>query len=287
MFTGFLRSAGRPLMKLYRNIFYRYSCLYRSIRGVDSLNIGGGPNFIGLGWINLEEVKSSFNPNPFRITADSSFPLKDACVKTIYSSHCLEHLDTKTVHKVFSEAFRVLKKDGQFIIKLPDFDCALDAWRRGDLNFFDDKFWGFPSVTDTWKNRRIEDCIDRRASMVFCSFWNSSYGDHYAEKISKNDAAYHGPAVTDIDFLQKLKNDNTPSQISEALSCFVEKNEKDYRFNHRNAWSRGELQDLLASSGFQVVTFDKNTILSDFSHIPGIRAQESQSMYCWVKKSSS
>ena len=280
------RFIGRIIRGTYRRIFYQYSRLYGKLAGLDSLNIGGGPNFIAPGWMNMEVVKSFVNPNPFELTADAGFPLKDGSVRIAYTSHCLEHLDAKTVQKVLSEVSRVLKRDGHFVIKLPDFDRVLDAWRRSESGFFSSEFWGYDSVVGTWASRRVSDCLDCRAAMIFCGFWNSSYGDHFAEKISTNEKAYHGPAVADVEFIRKLKNGHTPSQISAILSKVVIENEKDYRFNHRSAWSRKELEGLLIASGFQVVTLEKSAIISEFSRIPGIRLQERQSMYCWAKKVS-
>ena len=56
--------------------------------------------------------------------------------------------------------------------------------------------------------------------------------------------------------------------------------EKDYHFNHRNAWSRAELESLLNSAGFKVVTMDKNAVLKECADFPGISAMEEQSLYC-------
>jgi len=248
---------------------------------IDSLNIGGGPNFNQPGWLNLEEVTSPVNPYSFKLTPVCTFPVENMSIKTVYASHCLEHLDDKTVNRVLEEVHRVFKNDGRFIIKIPDFDRALECWKRKDASFFDT---GYDSIVDTWKNRKIKDCVDYRAAVLFCGFWNDEYGDHYSEQIAKNDHAYHGPPITSIKYLRGLIMDHTPSEISAQLCKIVIKNEKSYHFNHRNAWSSKELEKLLNSFGFQAVSFDKNLILSKCQDILGINHIEKISLYCWAKK---
>ena len=253
-------------------------------KDIDSINIGGGPNFKANGWLNLEEVKSSDNPYPFKLTKDCVFPVADSSMKVAYTSHCLEHLENKIIYQVFSEVNRVLKEDGSFIIKLPDFDKILESWKKRDNTLLGDNLWSFETITHTWENRGIKDCLDYRAAMIFCSFWTKEYGDPYTEEIFKNKLAYHGPPITSIDFLNKLIEKCTPSQISAELCKVVIKNEKNYNFNHRNAWSREELRALLNLFGFYVESFDKDFITHKYKNIPGIKKLEKQSMYCLAKK---
>lgn len=248
---------------------------------IDSLNIGGGPHFNEPGWLNLEEVTGPLNPHSFKLTPSCTFPLENMSIKTVYASHSLEHLDNMTVSRVLKEVHRVLKNDGRFIIKIPDFDKALDCWRRRDESFFDT---GYDRIVDTWKNRKIKDCVDYRAAVLFCGFWNDEYGDHYSEKITKNEYAYHGPPVISINYLRDLIIDHTPSEISAKLSRIVIENEKNYHFNHRNSWSRNELKKLLNSFDFKVVSFDKDLILSESQDIPDINHIEKISLYCWARK---
>lgn len=247
-----------------------------------SLNIGGGPNFYSFGWINFDEVKSKMNPSPFQLTPNCVFPLKDRSLKIIYTSHCLEHLDTPTVTRVLKESHRVLKHDGKFIIKIPDFDEILKRWKMKDLNYFDNR-WDYKSIVHTWKNRGISDCLDYRAATIFCGFWNEEYGNHYSQQFRKSESAYHGPPIVEIEFLQNLMNNYTPSQISAKLRRIVLKNEKNFKFNHQNAWSRQELDKLLNSFGFRVRTFSKELILKRWGDIPTITNMSELSMYCWAE----
>lgn len=254
------------------------------VRKPTSLNLGGGPYFFEPGWLNLDEVASNINRHPFRLTPDCTFPVANASIHTVYTSHTLEHLDTATGFRVLSETYRVLKDNGRFIIKIPDFDRALDCWKRRDDSFLTHALWGYNSITDTWKSRGICDCLDHRAAMLFCGFWDDEYGDHFSGRISRNECGYHGPPVVGIEFLRKVVTNHTPSQISAELRKFVVENEKNFHFNHQNAWSRQELETLLASAGFHVRSFDKIAIITDCADIPGIDSMKEQSTYCWAEK---
>lgn len=271
------------IVKSTREMLYLIFFKLTNNKRIDFLNLGGGPNFMARGWLNLEEVKSKFNPVPFKFTPDCTFPLEKSRAKVVYTSHCLEHLDNSTIYRLLEEIKRVLKDRGSLIIKLPDFDHALSCWKRNENSAFEENLWGFKIAMDTWKNYGVKDCLDYRAAMIFCGFWNDEYGNPFANDISKNELAYHGPPKTTIDFLHNLIKNHTPSQISAELCKIVIKNEKNYHFNHRNAWSREELKALLNSFGFYVQSFDKDLIISKYSYIPYIRQMERQSMYCWAK----
>jgi predicted SAM-dependent methyltransferase len=252
-----------------------------SIIGV---NIGGGPHWGCHGWVNLEEVPSPSNPTPFQLYPNCKFPFTDASIKTVYTSHALEHLNLSTVYRVLSESYRVLEVDGNLIIKIPDYDRALDCWRRQDHSFFGSG-WNIESVTPTWRHRGLKDCLDYRAAMIFCSFFNDVYGNPF-EKTSGSISgkAYFGPPVVDVDFLRNLIKDHTPSQITQALCLEIGRKESNYHFCHQSAWSRAELQNLLNEFGFEVVSFDPNVISRTFDTIPGMYEMISISTYCWAKK---
>ncbi len=90
----------------------------------------------------------------------------------------MEHLNIPTVYRILSESNRILEEGGNLIIKIPDYDKALDCWRRQDPSFFGPE-WGIQGVTHTWGPRGLYDCLDYRAAMIFCSFFNDAYGDPF------------------------------------------------------------------------------------------------------------
>jgi tetratricopeptide (TPR) repeat protein len=249
---------------------------------IHSVNIGGGSGFNHSGWLNLDGA----NTQSFKLTPECRFPLSSESVHTVYTSHCLEHLDDATVSRVLEEARRVMTDDARLILKIPDFDMVLDHWRRGEEAFFMSPIWGFESVNDTWQHRSISDSIDNRAAMIFCGFWNEAYGDdHFGHHtIPDRVNAYHGPPAVTLEFLNELKNGHSPHQISTNLREVVTSRERSYTFNHQNAWSRTEFTHLLLNSGFEPLSFDSELILNEFTKIPSIREMHSISMYCSIKK---
>lgn len=248
--------------------------------------IGGGPGFNKDLWLNLEEVKSTKNPNPFILSNDCVFPVESGSVDTVWASHILEHLDTPTVVRVFDEVNRVLDKDGKFVIKMPDFDVVLKNWKDGNSDYFGYKHdkWDYKSVVHTWKNKGVQDCFHTRAAMIFCGFWNSAYGDHYSNKKLNNADSYHGAPIVDVKTLEQLSKKYTPSQISMFLRDIVIKDESDFKFNHQNAWSRVELTILLKNCGFNVKTFDPEFVIKECRHIYDILTMRDISLYCLAKK---
>ncbi len=258
----------------------------QALQKPNALNIGGGSHFVKLGWVNLEEVTSIFNPHPYHLSPSCVFPVESSSLDTVYTSHALEHIDNPTIFRVFSETYRVLKDNGRFIIKIPDFDRSLDYWRRRDESFFDYDAWNYGIFVPTWKNRKMVDCLDYRAACIFCCFWNDEYGDVYSGRVNlDSEGVYFGPPAMPVEFYQKLIANCTPSQISSVLRQVVLKTEKDIHWGHHNAWSRKELEALLRLTGFRVKTFDQETILKDCADIPDIGfGLRDYSTYCWAEK---
>jgi hypothetical protein len=236
------------------------------------LNIGGGAQFNYPGWINLEEAVSELNPLSFRLSSDCVFPVRSGSIQLVYSSHCLEHLDDATVARVLSEARRVIARTGRLIVKIPDFDEVLRRWKSNDSAYFEHQ-WGLEEIVGTWGDAGVLDSIDTRASMVFCGFWNSHWGNHFGggpRKVANN--AYHGPARLDRTQLHDLLATCNPRLISQTLVSHVMRNETDYSFNHRNAWSKDEFVGLLLESGFKVKSdSDATSVVARHESIPDIR----------------
>ena len=67
----------------------------------------------------------------------------DGSVDEIYASHCLEHFShTKTVD-VLKEWYRVLKFGGKAYISVPNFDAAVEIYKKmGLTTFLRNLLWG-------------------------------------------------------------------------------------------------------------------------------------------------
>ena len=243
-----------------------------------ALNIGGGPKFNHGEWINLEGVASEHNLFPFIFSKDCIFPLPSSIMQLVYSSHCLEHLDDPTVDQVLSEAKRVMRTDGELLLKLPDFIFIKRALETKNTLFF--KQWGIEKLIPLWKSHGVEDNLTNRAAYWFCGFWNKAYGDHFSREISFDESAYNGPPkLAEINLHAMIMN-SSPHSTSTQLSDLVRSTENDYIFNHQNAWDESELEELLSRHGFIVKSFDKEKICKFYSGVPDILFMKDISIYC-------
>ena len=195
-----LRRALRGKDQTFAAVFQRLLGVFEAPDAAEIryLNIGGGPNFQFAHWRNLEAVESAANPSPFHFDPDCVFPLDDASLPLVYSSHCIEHLDDPTVDRVLKEARRVVRPEGALLLKIPDFDRIADDWRRGEPEIICAPLWGLESLQPLWRKRGVEDSVDSRAAMIFCGFWNDAYAGadgHFAGEGSGRGRGVSRPAA--------------------------------------------------------------------------------------------
>lgn len=105
------------------------------------LEIGGGTRNRGEGWLNLDlcesaDIRHDITRTPWPIPTDS--------VESLYSSHCLEHIED--VYVVLLEIVRVCKIGASVEIRLPHWlhDCALGGLMFGfnaHLHSYGPQFW--------------------------------------------------------------------------------------------------------------------------------------------------
>jgi hypothetical protein len=189
----------------------------------------------------------------------------------------LEHLPINVVEYVLNECHRVLKLDGYLVIKIPDFDFVLANWRAKNHKFFDG--WGLRKIIPTWKSQSIKDTINYRCSMIFCGFWNESYGDHFAGKRNINPLAYHGPVPMPEHELIDLLAINKPFPIAATLRKKA-LGMGNITFNHQTAWGKDEFMNLLRKHNFFVKRgLTKQDIVKEYSDIPDIKDKLDISLY--------
>jgi len=247
------------------------------------VNIGGGPNFNFPHWRNLEAVSGPGNPEPFHLTPDCIFPLEDASLELVYTSHCLEHLDDATVARVLAESRRIVRPDGALLVKVPDFGRLLADWRASDPALIGAPIWDIESMLAMWAARGVADTLDNRAAVIFTGFWNDEYGDddsHFSGQGNRGPGAYFGPPVLPGETLRALIEESTPHEIAAALRQRVIDTEPNYHFSHQNAWSEDELADLLSAHGFKTLSFDRTRIVPRYHRVPWIDDMNIMSMYC-------
>ena len=199
-----------------------------NVSNANYLNIGGGQYFSHFDFINLDyEVEN--NP-PFTVNHDLNgrepLPFKSDSFKGIYTSHCVEHLQSKQVEYVLSEALRILRKDGTIRITLPDIGAYFKAYEERNAAYFSwlkskpNHIW----VHDTWLRVIVR-----------------SFAGHVVDQYS-DDEIYH---------LYESKG------VPEFIESFTRNGESviDKRFlephSHKSAWCYSEMAGLLKHVGFR------------------------------------
>jgi len=236
------------------------------------LNIGGGANYRFPNWINLDSKDSDHS---FDLSKDE-IKLTARSIDLIYSSHTFEHLSNKTVNRLLKDFWRLIKLEphARVIIKIPDFSQLLKEWSKNNLDYFDfngNDQWNYKEIAPTFKNKKIKDTINARASYMFCGYWNSQYGDFFGEYDYKRDGSFNGPPpLKDEEYENILKN-NTPHEISKILKSKLNNQIDNITFNHQNAWSKDELIQHFELFGFDIISIDKGHICKKYKNdIPDI-----------------
>jgi len=250
------------------------------------INIGGGLNFSHEGWINFDVASPNYL-HRIDFDANTYFPYPTGGAKIVYSSHCFEHLDDSTVIQLFQEAKRILSGNGHLVIKLPDFDALLAAWKQRDsTGILEPTQWNLRRIFTTWEQSGISTEIEACTAVIFCGFWNSAYGNPFLGSNVPRSGAYHGPPrISSEKLAEILDSTSSPKLISSILKSEIVRQEIDYTFNHQNAWSRNEFIELAHALGFEIVALDR-AVRENFSDIPTIEEMNSMSAYYQFKKSA-
>jgi ubiquinone/menaquinone biosynthesis C-methylase UbiE len=123
---------NRLLFKLQNQRLVRTSL--RKTWKSKKLNIGDTNKIFNCwGWETVDIINSDITIN---LRNNENIPIDNKCVKAVYSSHVIEHLNDDSVSFLFSEIYRLLEKDGVVRIVCPDIKKAFDAYYEKDLPFF-------------------------------------------------------------------------------------------------------------------------------------------------------
>ena len=139
---------------------------------------------------------------------------------------------------------------------------------------------GNGTISRLWGRKGVADTLTSRASMIFCGYWNSAYADPFLRRIHADNAqAYHGPVPLPEERAANLFNFSTPHEIAFTLRSLAKILEPEARFNHQNAWDRGELDLLLSEHAFFPLASDGEVLCRVFREISDIRSMQDISMY--------
>lgn len=101
------------------------------------LHLGCGGNYIRRpGFINIDG--NLFQPKDLWLDITIGLPFPANRIDAILASHLLEHLKERQVRKVLEESYRVLKPGGGVRFITPNLGQAIEAYVRGDMEFFGD-----------------------------------------------------------------------------------------------------------------------------------------------------
>ncbi|MFC3225948.1 class I SAM-dependent methyltransferase [Marinibaculum pumilum] len=245
------------------------------------LNIGGGSSFVHPFWCNLDEVCHPCGGLQLKLSPEFVVPFADGSVDCAYSSHCLEHLDDPTVERVLSEIRRVLRPDGRFVLKLPDFDSIIHNLQQKKADYFQDPAWFFSDVVWSWDTRQIADTLENRFVYLLCGYWNQAWTEAAGGTVGNaiKLGAYNGPPRVAADEVWERTRTSTPHEIAAWLCERALSEAPDAHFNHRNAWSADELCQLLERHGLTPSRLSDETAVQRHEAIPDIGKYAHLSIY--------
>lgn len=95
------------------------------------LNLGAGNKRLS-GYVNIDSREEC---NPDLVCDIRKLPYDDNSIDKILASDILEHAGRLEIADVLKEWFRTLKPKGLLIIKTPNIDTIIDAYKAGKISF--------------------------------------------------------------------------------------------------------------------------------------------------------
>ena len=210
------------------------------VKNLICINVGSG-DWEANGWINLDyptiwysNAQSKHKITPYDIRKDK-LPFEDHSVDRIYCSHVIEHIEDVFVNTFFTEAFRVLKKNGGIRISCPDAEFLYQAtkanqhyWLWRDSWFNDIKFYDGPPPSP------LDYLIREVATPKLMGYKNSIETKCFMKEFE---------SLSMDDFLQ---------EITKNLYF-----RKEFPGDHINFWTFDKMKKKLANAGFSIIIRSK------------------------------
>jgi len=121
---------------LWTTYLYKYcTIIYNLERPLVKLNLGCG-NDIKAGYINIDKYNNTANVD-MRCDIGDLSAFEDDSVDEIYTAHVFEHIGINDIYGVVEEWRRVLRMNGDLIIRIPNLEFEVRKW----LDAPDEKKW--------------------------------------------------------------------------------------------------------------------------------------------------
>ncbi len=156
-------TAGRAsLVNLYwRKLLERLHTRPSPLR----LNLGCGPRYVQ-GYVNVEG--NLFLKKDLWLDISHGLPYRDGQAEVAYISHVLEHFPFPKAVSLIREIHRVLGPGGGLRVVVPSLEKAVEAWARGDADWFPSWPDDFRSVGGRFNNYIL--CRDQHRLLLDRTF---------------------------------------------------------------------------------------------------------------------
>lgn len=137
-------------------------------RGGDSgllLNLGCGPRYVE-GFVNVDG--NIFLKKDLWLDVSHGLPYRDGQVRAICLSHVIEHFAFPKAVSLLRECHRVLGSGGGVRIAAPSLEKAIEAFSRGDREWFSDWPDRYESIGGRFNNHLL--CRDQHRLLLDRSF---------------------------------------------------------------------------------------------------------------------
>ena len=217
----------------------KYIC---NSKGKTLINIGSG-DWECPGWINLDypsewykRSQEKYTIVPYDIRNDT-LPFENESADVAYCSHVIDHIEDNYIEMLFSETFRVLKKNGVIRICCPDADFLYEASRYAS----DYRDWRLD-----WFNASKQSDIEK---------YQPRPVDFLVREIATPKLLGYKHAIEQKDYLNEFEE-----MDKEAFFKFITNGlvfREKHVGNHINYWTFEKLKTFLNNAGFTLVIRSK------------------------------
>jgi ubiquinone/menaquinone biosynthesis C-methylase UbiE len=205
------------------------------------LNLGSG-NWSCKGWINLDYPSKWYASSqkkhtiiPYDIRNDD-IPFDNDSTDAIYCSHVIEHLENIHIQKMFSECYRVLKKNGILRIVCPDAEFLYQVSKSSN------DYWNWRNQWFSSKSFYVKDNTPRNV-------------DYLVREVATPKLIGYVNSINNIDYYEAFEK--------LEMYEFFEYLTKDLFFKtetigaHINYWTFDKVKKMLKEVGFSTIILSK------------------------------